>query len=243
MMRTLSSLLVLAASTAAFAPTQQHTQRISSFLSAASTELIPGELDAKAAFDESKFAIAPDDLIQRAKDVLKPEVGIGTKDGGACLAEDFKFCAAVVGPIDKEAYLNALGTFKLEDSFDINQNMFGFTVSPVQPNRVYWFSNANATMTAEFAGQKEIVEEPLVFPPQCFHMDFRASGKVTEVGFYTVDRQYGNTGGLGGAFGFFYGVGKPLPFKEAQPFKPSFRYRMLQKIGRLAEKLKKNKKE
>jgi hypothetical protein len=205
------------------------------------TGLIPGEVDTAAAFAESKFAMTPEDLIKRTKEVLSPEVGIGTKDGGECLAEDFKFCAAVVGPIGKEQYLNALGTFQLEDSFDIHQNMFGFTVSPIQPNRVYWFSNANATMIAEFAGQKEIKTEPLVFPPQVFHMDFSASGKVTEFGFYTVDRQYGNTGGLGGAFGFFYGVGKPLPFKEAQPFKPSFRYRMIQLIGRLLEKMKKKK--
>jgi hypothetical protein len=137
------------------------------------TGLIPGEVDTAAAFAESKFAMTPEDLIKRTKEVLSPEVGIGTKDGGECLAEDFKFCAAVVGPIGKEQYLNALGTFQLEDSFDIHQNMFGFTVSPIQPNRVYWFSNANATMIAEFAGQKEIKTEPLVFPPQVFHMDFR----------------------------------------------------------------------
>jgi hypothetical protein len=202
------------------------------------------EIDIAQAFASSSFPIAPDDLIQRAKEVLAPDVGIGTKDGGKCLADDFEFCAAVVGPIKKDAYLNALGTFKLEDSFDIHQNMFGFTVSPIQPNRVYWFSYSNATMVADFAGAKvEDVKEPLVFPPQCFHMDFDKAGKVTEFGFYTVDRQYGNTGGLGGAFGFFYGVGKPLPIREAKPFKPSFKFRLLQWVGRVGEKLKKNKKE
>jgi hypothetical protein len=184
-------------------------------------------------------------LIVRAKEVLAPDVGIGTKDGGACLADDFQFCAAVVGPIPREAYLNALGTFRLEDSFDIEQNVFGFTVSPIQPNRVYWFSNAEATMIAEFNGVKpeQVVDKDrLIFPPQVFHMDFTEGGKVKEFGFYTVDRQYGNTGGLGGAFGFFYGVGKPLPFPEAKPFKPSFRYRMLQKAGGFLQKLQQKKK-
>ncbi len=47
-----------------------------------------------------------------------------------------------------------------------------------------------------------------------------------------------NTGGLGGAFGYFYGVGKPLPIPEAKPFKPSFRFWMLQKVGSLAKKIK-----
>jgi len=46
-----------------------------------------------------------------------------------------------------------------------------------------------------------------------------------------------NTGGLGGAFGYFYGVGKPLPIREARPYKPSFRFRALQLIGALAKKI------
>ena len=209
----------------------------SAAFSSPSAPVIPFEVDAAKAFAESKFPIAPDDLIARAKQVLSPEIGIGTKDGGNCLAESFQFCAAVVGPLPKEEYLNALGTFQLENSFDVAQNAFGFTVSPIQTNRVYWFSNAVATMKAPFFGaDPKDVKEALVFPPQVFHMDFDEQGKVTEFGFYTVDRQYGNTGGLGGAFGFFYGVGKPLPFPEAKPYKPSFRFRMLQLIGKLTRK-------
>jgi hypothetical protein len=201
------------------------------------------EIDTAQAFAASSFPISPNDLIQRAKQVLAPNNLIGTKDGGECLADNFQFCAAVVGPISKAEYVNALGTFRLEESFDIHQNLFGFMVSPVQPNRVYWFSHANATMIADFAGAKVgNIQEPLVFPPQCFHLDFDAAGKVTEFGFYTVDRQYGNTGGLGGAFGFFYGVGKPLPIREARPFQPSFKFRLLQWMGKLGEKLKGNKK-
>ncbi len=209
------------------------TGSVSAF-SAPSTPLLPIEIDTTKAFADSKFPIGPDDLIIRAREVLSPEVSIGTKDGGECLAENFRFCAAFVGPIPKEEYLNALGTFQLENSFDITQNAFGFTVSPIQTNRVYWFNYAVATMTAPFFGaDPKDVKDDLVFPPQVFHMDFNEEGKVTEFGFYTVDRQYGNTGGVGGAFGFFYGVGKPLPFPEAKPYKPSFRYRMLQFVGKL----------
>lgn len=201
------------------------------------------EVDTAKAFAESTFPIAPNDLIARAKQVLGPDVGIGTKDGGACLAEDFAFCAAVVGPLPKEDYLDALGTFSLEDSFDITQNAFGFTVSPIQPNRVFWFDYAQATMKAPFFGvdPKDAPQKDLNFPPQVFHLDFNEQGQVKEFGFYTVDRQYGNTGGLGGAFGFFYGVGKPLPFPECQPYKPSFRFRMVQLLGALAKRLRSKK--
>jgi hypothetical protein len=198
------------------------------------------EVDVAKAFADSTFPIAPDDLIIRAKQILSPEVNIGTMDGGACLADNFVFCAAVVGPLPKEEYLEALGTFNLAASFDIQTNMFGFSVSPVQTNRVYWFSYAEATLKAPFFGaDPKDVKDDLIFPPQVFHMDFNEDGKVTEFGFYTVDRQYGNTGGIGGALGFFYGVGKPLPFPEARPFKPSFRFRMLQLLGKLQKMTKK----
>ena len=66
-------------------------------------------------------------------------------------------------------------------------------------------------------------------------VDFDANGMITEIGFYTVDRRYGNTGGLGGAFGYFYGVGKPLPIPECQPFKPSFRFRFLNALAKLGK--------
>ena len=39
------------------------------------------------------------------------------------------------------------------------------------------------------------------------------------------------SGGLGGAFGYFYGVGRPLPIPECQPYRPSFRFRMLGYLG------------
>jgi hypothetical protein len=204
--------------------------------------LIPGEIDIARAFSKSTFSIAPDALISRAKEVLSPPIELGTKDGGMCLADDFEFVAAVVGPIPKEDYLKALGGFKLTESFDIEQNYFGFVVDPIQFNRVWFFTRQVAKHVAPFMGaQPKDTKDGgvLTLPPQLMHMDFNADGLVKEFGFYTVDRRQGNTGGLGGAFGYFYGVGKPLPIPECQPYKPSFRFRMLNFIGKMGGKLAK----
>ena len=203
------------------------------------TPLLPGEIDAAAAYAKSTFPISPEDLVVRAKKVLSPDVGIGTKDNGACLADDFEFVAAVVGPISKREYLNALNGFKLEDSFDIQQNLFGFTVDPMQTNRVWWFDRQIAKQISTFMGAQPTADNELTLPSQLFHMDFTEDGLVKEFGFYTVDRRQGNTGGLGGAFGYFYGVGKPLPIRECQPFKPSFRFRMLGVLGKIGKRLSK----
>jgi len=191
-------------------------------------------VDSDKAFAESTFPIKPDDLLIRAREVMSPEINLGMADGGECLAEDFEFVAAVVGPIGKEETLKALGNFKLQENFDITPNTFGLTVSPVQPNRVYYFTQQTATHIKEFMGAKpENSKEGLVLPPQCHHIDFNEDGKIKEFGFYTVDRRYGNTGGLGGAFGYFYGVGRPLPIPECQPYKPSKRFRLLGVIGKV----------
>ena len=103
-----SAALVLQAATGAKSAHKLHAAAITDFA------------DEAALFAQSTFPIKPDALIQRAMQVVKD--GIGTKDGGACLAESFEFCAAVVGPLGKTEYLEALGTFKLEESFDLSPN-------------------------------------------------------------------------------------------------------------------------
>ena len=188
-------------------------------------------------FLASDFPIKPEDLIARAKEVLT--AGIGTKDEGACLAEGFEFCAPVVGPLPKEEYLKALGNFKLEESFDLNAQYHLFRVDPTQTNRVWLHTRTLGKHVADSTVFGKATGKEIVNPPQCMHMDFTADGLVKEVGFYTVDRRQGNTGGLGGAFAFFYGVGRPLPIPECQPYKPSKRYRLFQLIGKLQSKFSK----
>ena len=46
-----------------------------------------------------------------------------------------------------------------------------------------------------------------------------------------MDRDVGNTGGLGGLYGIMYAIGRPLPFREAQPWRMSRRYKLFQAVG------------
>ena len=232
--------------TTAFAPQPSKSAMSTSVLRSTTTEtatttdkvvkpMFSEFLDEEALLQRSTFPIAPADLMIRAKEILSPDCAIGTKDGGACLAPDFEFCAAVVGPIGREAYLGALGTFNLEEAFEQEPNFFGMTVDPMQTNRVWFFNRVRATHIGEFQGA-EASGKAIEYPPQVLHMDLNEEGQMVEFGFYTADRRQGNTGGLGGAFGFMYGVGKPLPIPECQPYQKSWQFRLLSFVGNLAQK-------
>ena len=68
-------------------------------------------------------------------------------------------------------------------------------------------------------------------------MVFDRDGKVQkfDVG-YVTDWTVGNTGGLGGAFGFFWATGNPLPFPECEPFTPSWQLKILGLLGDLQKR-------
>ena len=69
---------------------------------------------------------------------------------------------------------------------------------------------------------------------------FYNKGQIREVTIgYVLDRRIGNTGGLGGAFGYFYGTGNPLPIPECQPYRKSFQFRVFTFVGQFVQKLQK----
>jgi hypothetical protein len=71
-------------------------------------------------------------------------------------------------------------------------------------------------------------------------MRFNDKGEATQltVG-YVMDRQIGNTGGLGGVFGILYAIGYGLPFPEAQPWQKSIQYDLFQKVSGLQSEIQK----
>lgn len=177
------------------------------------------------------FPIKPEDLISLAKEI------VAVKDYGLVadtfFAEDFSFIGPVVGPLTKEQFVSALDGFDVYSVFpDLNPQYYGFTVDPLEPGRVWAFSRA--------VGSNPETGLSFQTPPQGISYTFNSEGKVTKLTIGAVlDRTEGNTGGLGGLFGPLYAIGKGLPFPEAQPWKPSKRYRMFNTITRFLSKLKK----
>ena len=74
-------------------------------------------------------------------------------------------------------------------------------------------------------------------PPQAMGVVFNTEGRVSKLNVGAVmDRTSGNTGGLGGLFAFLWFVGKSPPAPEYQPYKPSWQFELIRKIGSLVNK-------
>mmetsp|Transcript_11525 Transcript_11525/g.25600 ORF Transcript_11525/g.25600 Transcript_11525/m.25600 type:complete len:247 (+) Transcript_11525:120-860(+) len=194
------------------------------------------ELDSEAMIKKFNFPLSSAKLISRAKEVLAGDVLVPSD-----LAEDFSFQFPVVGPLNKAQYLEAVGGFKIKSMFpDANYGYYDFRCDPFQPNRV-WFSAAFiGTNTGDSEAFGKATGKFVECPPQAISFTFNTDGQVNRyTGGDVMDKTLGNSGGMGGLFGPLWAIGRPLPFPEAQPWTPSLKYVVVNKVGALLGKLAK----
>mmetsp|Transcript_57373 Transcript_57373/g.103134 ORF Transcript_57373/g.103134 Transcript_57373/m.103134 type:complete len:292 (-) Transcript_57373:148-1023(-) len=201
--------------------------------------MVFGDLDVDATLKKSKFPFPPDVLIAKAKAVLGCEFGTQEGSHASCLADDFQFVAPIVGPLCKDEFLSAFGSFKVKDAIpDIKDNAW-FQVDPLEPNRVWFISRATGTHTGtlKFGAGIPATGREVRMPPQAQSMLFDEEGKcyTLTVG-YAMDKRIGNSEGLGGLFGIVKAVGKPLPFDEGQrSYTPSLRFEAFERVSKVGE--------
>ena len=192
----------------------------------------PMFLDEAAALQAAAFPLSEDELVLKTKTFLFFNQGI---DKPSLLAEDFAFMGPVVGGdggLPKAEFLAAVGGFKLKDAFpDLNPRFHHFRADPLDPGRVWFTSQASGTDLGGLFGAAP-TNKTFETPPQACSVKFDERGLVVKftIG-HVMERSIGNTGGLGGIFGPLYAIGRPFPFPEAQPWKPSKRYRLFQFLG------------
>lgn len=180
---------------------------------------------------------SPDELIAIAKKFLVGSNGLGGDP--VLLADNFQFEGPVVGPLSKDAFVQAIGRVDFKTAFpNWKPEFYGFFVDPLEEeaNRVWYTARGRGVQEgpllpfAPNRSGKEVINPPQVCSLTIDHQ----TGLITRytIG-YVVDRNVGNTGGLGGLYGILYALDKPLPFPEAQPWKKSWQYDLFQKIGAL----------
>lgn len=196
-------------------------------------------LDEAAMLASQNFPISPEKLVEKAKAALIKDSGVLDP---TLWAENFQFCAPYVGPLSKAEFLDAADGFGIYEAFpDFDNRYFGFRADPIEPGRVWFMTRLRATNDgAGLFGKTEPSNKTVVLPPQMYSFLFDQDGLIQEltVG-YPVDRRQGTTGGLGGMFGVFYGIGQALPFPEGKPYQLSRRFRLFTSLGRIVGKLTK----
>ena len=195
-------------------------------------------VDVDAMIAANPFPVSPEDLIAKTKAILAANNGA---EDPSLLASDFKFVAPVVGPLPKDDFLKAFASFQIEEAFpDAKFGYYAFRVDPFEPNRVWFDARFKGTNTGTLAGSLAPTGIAVDAPPQACSMRFNDKGEATQltVG-YVMDRQIGNTGGLGGVFGILYAIGYGLPFPEAQPWQKSIQYDLFQKVSGLQSEIQK----
>ena len=111
-----------------------------------------------------------------------------------------QFIGPVVGPLPRDAFVNAVGGFDLTTGFpDMKSNYHHFRVDPFETNRVWFQNRTTGTHAGKLAGRFEATGTKVECPPQALSMTFNESGKITKITVGGVmDRTIGHTGGLGG---------------------------------------------
>ena len=157
-----------------------------------------------------------DELIQMAKAYI-------VKPTPEQLSDDFIFRGPVIGPLCKKDFVAVLNSVSaadkagLTDAFpDLEPNNFGFTVDPVEPNRVWYLMRARGTFLGPFdhptSGRIEPTGAKYIAPPEARSIVFDDEGKVKyqSVG-YVLDRFTGDTTkGKGAVFGAYEVMGESL---------------------------------
>ncbi len=186
----------------------------------------------------ANFPFSGEELIELAK--LASLRLVFTNDA-SILSDDFLFVGPVVGPLTKDKFMAAFTSFKVSDAFpDATTSLHDFRIDPFKPNRIFYTARFEGTHTGVLGGRIEPTGRTLRTGPQAASFTFNEQGKVSKmtVG-YVMDREVGNTGGLGGVFALFYGIGSPLPFPECRPWAKSWQYRFFEWIGSVAASFKK----
>ena len=154
------------------------------------------------------------------------------------LAEDFVFRGPVIGPLNKQDYIEVLKYFGIYKAFpDIDPNCFGFTVDPEDPLRVWFQVRATGTYQNPIGGPLGNVLKP-------DNREYRGSVETWSLLFdkdlkvqlvtagYVVDRfdDKATTNGAGLSFGILSTLGLSFPSASGDP-----RLRAIQGVAALLE--------
>ncbi|KAL7535311.1 hypothetical protein ACHAXR_006412 [Thalassiosira sp. AJA248-18] len=152
-------------------------------------------------------------MIQLAKGVLASNLGLNDPN---LLAENFVYVEPLMGPLDKEKYLEQFsGDYDVLGGVpDLDYGLQNFRVDPYDPYRVWVDSRPTGTRIGSIGKRalpKNVNYAIYKAPPEGISFTFDDDGFCTRhTAAAVMDPLLGNTGGLGGVYGLLYATGTPV---------------------------------
>ena len=149
------------------------------------------------------------------------ETNFGASES-SLLAPDFQFAGPLVGPLGKEEFVGALKTFNLKSLLpDLETKSYCFEVDSYDPERVWAISRSTGTQTGDLVFGGKVLGPATgnlyQSSPEAVSLSFNEQGLCYRVSAgYILDKEQGNTKGLGGIYGIFEAIGSPLPWWESR---------------------------
>mmetsp|Transcript_43202 Transcript_43202/g.78952 ORF Transcript_43202/g.78952 Transcript_43202/m.78952 type:complete len:207 (-) Transcript_43202:1434-2054(-) len=89
-------------------------------------------------------------LIQLANEIIYTRSGFYSEYDESVFSDEFVFRGPYIGPLNKKDYLETMDGFGIYKAFpDINPNVFGFSIDPLNPNKVWFMIRNTGTFTGE----------------------------------------------------------------------------------------------
>jgi len=157
-------------------------------------------------------------MIQLAKGVTASYFGIDDAD---LLANEFTYIDQLLGPLDKDKYLQFFSSkYYIRDGIpNIDYQLQNYRVDAYNPYRVWVDTRPRGLRISEigdFKLPKDVSSSMYRAPPEAMSFTFDDDGFCTRItGGAALDPLLGNTGGLAGVYGALYATGTPLnPLKS-----------------------------
>lgn len=185
---------------------------------------------------DSKFPFTPEQLIEHCRYCM---LRLLQFDDFSVVSDKFYFRGPVIGPVDIDEFRGVFKRFKIRDALaGAPGTAHNLWVDPHCPRRVFWVSVTDSIQSGDI-GPYKATGKRVRSPPQVSSFTFDDNGKIEKfTGGYVLDRDIGNTGGLGALFGIMYAIGHPFPMPEARPYVKSWQFRLLELIDRFTSYFK-----
>ena len=160
-------------------------------------------------------------MFSLAKRIIDTYYGV---DEPSLLTADFQFSGPLVGPLTKDQHVRQSTAASVKAALpDLSLDAYNFEIDAYDPQRVWLILKSSGTQTKALVQGDRVVKEAPEVPARYESSPEAVSVSINEKGLcyrvttgYILDKEIGNTKGLGGSLGLLEAIGAGRSFLETR---------------------------